>query len=53
MGAAVGVVVIALIWCIKNTWDREEEEQDSGREWLLSRLKCPNLRRSPKSDHIA
>ena len=26
MGAVAGVVVIAMIWCIKNTWDHEEQE---------------------------
>ena len=27
MGAVAGVVTIATIWCIKNTWDHEEAEE--------------------------
>ncbi|KAF8274370.1 hypothetical protein EI94DRAFT_679057 [Lactarius quietus] len=29
VGAAAGVVAISMIWCIKNTWDQEEKEEES------------------------
>lgn len=27
VGAAAGVVVVSMIWCIKNTWEKEEQEK--------------------------
>jgi peptidoglycan/LPS O-acetylase OafA/YrhL len=54
VGAAAGVVVVAMILCIMNTWDQEEEEQVSRRERFLSRLSSPysNLRRHMRSNPI-
>ena len=56
VGTAAGIVTVFIVWCIINTWDSEEreEEPDSGREWFLLKLKSPysSLRRHMKSNHI-
>ena len=28
MGTAAGIVAILIIWCIRNTWDSAEPEED-------------------------
>ena len=41
VGTAAAIVTVLIVWCIINTWDSEEreEEPDSGREWFLARIK--------------
>ena len=31
MGTAAGIVTILIVWCITNTWDPEEKEEEL--EW--------------------
>ncbi len=28
VGTAAGIITILILWCIGNTWDREEREED-------------------------
>jgi hypothetical protein len=56
VGTAAGIVTFLIVWCIINTWDsgEREDEPDLGREWFLTKLKAPysSLRRHMRSSHI-
>jgi hypothetical protein len=55
VGTAAGIVAFLIVWCIINTWDSEEreDEPDLGRETFLNKLKSRNskLKRDMKHNH--
>jgi hypothetical protein len=56
VGIPAGIVTVLIFWCIINTWDSEEQEEESdlGREWFLTKLKSySNLRRHMRSNPIS
>ncbi|KAN0140922.1 hypothetical protein V8E53_001366, partial [Lactarius tabidus] len=56
VGTAAGIVTFLIVWCIINTWDsgEQQDEPDLGREWFLNRLEAPysTLRRHMRTDYI-